>query len=120
VSLQEEVIMLVMTDRQTVAAGATVNNVLTGKLGEFLGGPSVVKVYQQASAVGCNTSLLIGNETFVQDQEILPFLATAPGPIIPDNFSAEGAGVQGDRVVIQLRNTTGGNIIVVTRVEVIS
>ena len=112
--------MLVMTDRQTVAAGATVANVLTGKLGEFLGGPSIVKLYLQAAAVGCNASLLIGNETFMQDQEILPFLATAPGPIIPDHFACEGAGVQGDRVVVQLRNTTGGNIIVVTRVEVSS
>lgn len=111
--------MLSMTDRQTVAAGVSVQNILSTKLGEFLGGASIVRVYAQASAVGLNASLLIGNETFQQDQEILPFVATAPGPLVPDHFMAEGAGVQGDRVVVSLRNTTGGNIISAIRVEVI-
>ncbi len=111
--------MLVMTDRQSVAAGATVSNVMSGKLGEFLGGAAVVRLYQQSSAVGVLSSMLIGNETFMQDQEILPFVAAAPGPILPDNFNAEGAGVQGDRVVISLRNPTAGAITVVSRIEVI-
>lgn len=107
--------MAIMTDRQVIAANATVQNVLTGKVHEFLSGPSIIRHYACGSAVGLNTTFLIGNESIVQDQEVN---AQNRMPIIPDDFVAESGGVQGDRVIVSYRNTTGAGITAFTRVEV--
>jgi len=107
--------MAIMSDRQSVGANATVANVLSGKVHEFLTGPSVVRFYGDASAVGLNTTFLVGNESIVQDQEVS---AANRFPIIPDDFIAESGGISGDRVVISYRNTTGAAITAFTRVEV--
>lgn len=104
-----------MTDRQSVAANATVANVLAGKVHEFLSGPSVIRFYATGSAVGLNSTFLVGNESIVQDQEVN---AQNRLPIVPDDFVGESGGVQGDRIVISFRNTTAGAITAFTRVEV--
>lgn len=107
--------MPVMTDRQSVAANSTVTNVLSGKLHEFCAGPSLIRVYACASAVGLNCSCLVGNETFAQDQEVN---AQNRMPLEPDDFFVEAAGVAGDRILVSLRNTTGGAITGFTRIEI--
>ena len=107
--------MPVMTDRQSVGANATVANVVSGKIHEFLTEASVVRLYATASAVGLNYSFLVGNESVVQDQEVN---AQNRMPIIPDDFVAEWGGLPGDRIVISPRNTTGVAITAFTRVEV--
>ncbi len=100
-----------MSDRRSVGANAVVDNVLTGKLHEFLSEDSIIRLYAVAAAVGLNVSLLVGGESIVQDQEI----SGAGGfPLIPDHFVAEGAGFAGDRVVLSLRNTTAAAIITAT------
>lgn len=104
-----------MTDVRTVAANAIIPNILTGKIHEFASRPSVVRMMITGGAVGMFTSFLIGGEAVVQDQEIG---AANRFPIDPDDFFAEfGAGV-GDRVVVQLRNSTGAGIVVQTVVDV--
>ena len=107
--------MAVMTDRQSVAANATVANSLSGKMHEFLQRPSIVRFYGSASAVGLNMTCLIGGRSYVQDQEVS---AQNRLPIVPDDFVAAGAGVAGDRIVLTYRNTTGGAITAFARVEV--
>jgi hypothetical protein len=107
--------MPIMTDRQSVAANSTVQNVLAGKLAEFLSDPSRVALYAAASAVGLNYSLLIGGESVVDDQECS---AANRFPVVPDDFLAEGGGLGGDRIIVRVRNTTGAAITAFTRVEV--
>ncbi len=107
--------MPTMTNRQSVAANATVANVFTGQLHEFLQGRAVINLYGTASAVGLNASLLIGDELFLDDQELN---AQNRMPIIPDDFLVAAAGVRGDRVVLKLRNTTAGAITGFSRVEI--
>jgi len=106
--------MPVMTDRQSVAANAQVDNVLVGKLAEFLTEPSRVALYATGSAVGLRYSLLIGGEALVDDQEVS---AANRFPLVPDDFVAEGGGLQGDRLIVRVRNTTGGAITAFTRVQ---
>ncbi len=106
--------MSVMTDRQSVAANATVQNALAGKLNEFLSENSVVTLYSTAAAVGMNMSLIIGGEVVVDDQEVN---ALNRLPIIPDDFMAQGGGFAGDRVILRYRNTTGAAIITFSRLE---
>lgn len=107
--------MAVMTDRRSVAANAVVENILTGKLHEFLSEPSMVRVFMTGSAVGLNSSVLVGGESVVQDQEVS---SANRFPQDPEDFLAESGGLQGDRLVIGLRNTTGGAITAITRVSV--
>lgn len=108
--------MPVMTDRRSVAANATVDNVLAGKIDEFLREKSIVTLYAVAEAVGLNVSLIIGNEVVFDDQEI-PSRAAGVTITVPDDFVVQGAGLAGDRMILRLRNTTGAAIIVRTRLE---
>lgn len=108
--------MQVMTDRESVAANSTVVNVVAGKLHEFLASPSIVRVSATSSAVGLNMSVLVGNESFCQDQEVN---AQNRMPIKPDDELVEAAGVAGDRIVVSLRNTTGAAITAFSKVEII-
>lgn len=107
--------MAIMTDRQSVAANASVANACAGKLAEFVTEPSVVRLYGSASAVGLNMSLIIGTESVLEDQEVN---AQNRMPIIPDDFMAEGGALPGDRIVLRYRNTTGGAITTFSRVEI--
>lgn len=106
--------MPTMTDRQSVAANSTVQNVLAGKIFEFVGRPSMIQLYATAAATGLNVSFIIGGRVIVDDQEIN---AQNRMPIVPDDFLAAGAGIPGERVVVRLRNTTGAAIITFTRLD---
>jgi len=104
-----------MTDRQSVAANATVVNVLAGKLHEFLSAPSTIRLYGTASAVGLNVTFIVGSEVLLQDQEIN---SQNRLPIVPDDFTEQGFGNTGERILVSLRNTTAGAITGFTRVDI--
>lgn len=103
-----------MTDRQSVAANATIVNVYTGNINEFLLRQSKVAFYATAAAVGLNMSLIVGDELFLDDQEVS---AQNRMPLVPDDFVVEAAGFKGDRVTVRYRNTTGAAIIAFSRVD---
>lgn len=107
--------MAIMTYVASVAANTTVANALSGKSKEFVTEPSVVSLAVLGSAVGLNTSLIIGEEVVVDDQEV--GVGTTL-PIVPDDVLAQGGGVPGDRIVLKLRNTTGGAITAYAKVIV--
>lgn len=104
-----------MTDRQVVAANATVTNVLAGKIFEFAPGNSIVALSATGSAVGLNISFIIGGEVKLDDQEVS---GANRFPLNPDDFLARGGAFKGDRIVVRLRNTTGANITAFTKVDV--
>lgn len=108
--------MPVMTDVRSVAANATVDNVLAGKLEEFLRANSMINLWAVAQAAGLRVSLIVGGEVALDDQEINA-RAGATATIVPDDFVVSGAGFNGDRLILRLRNTTGAAIIVVSKVE---
>lgn len=108
--------MASMTDRQSVAANATVQNVFAGNLNEFLQANSLVNLYGSAAAIGLNLSLIVGDEIFLDDQEVS---AQNRMPLVPDDLVVQAAGFQGDRVIVRYRNTTGAAIIAFARVDMI-
>jgi len=105
-----------MTDRQSVAANATVQNVYAGNLNEFLQATSLVNLYASAAAVGLNCSLIVGDEIFLDDQEVS---AQNRMPLVPDDLVVQAAGFQGDRVIVRYRNTTGAAIVAFSRVDML-
>lgn len=96
-----------MTYIASVAANTTVANAMSGKSHEFLSEPSVVTIGVAGSAVGLNTSLIVGDEVTIDDQEV-PVSTTLPA--FPDQVLAQAGGLPGERIVVKLRNTTGGAI----------
>lgn len=107
---------MIMTDSQSVAGNATVANVLAGKAFEFVGRPSLVRVYATGSATGLQATLLVGGVSHVQDQLIS---AANRFPIRPDDLLVEAPAPAGARLVYSVRNTTGGALTSITLVEVI-
>lgn len=99
--------MQVISDVTSIAANSLSANLIAGQVNEFLAGPSIVRVYATASAVGLRYIFQIGNEVYSQDQEIS---AANRFPIRPDDFFVQGSGGKGERIVLQARNTTGGAI----------
>ena len=108
--------MQVMTIVQSIAANTLSANLIAGQANEFLAGPSVVKIFARAAAVGLNLIYQVGNEVFSQDQEVG---AAAGFPTRPQDFFVQGVGGRGERIIVQARNTTGAAIIVQFLIEVV-
>jgi len=104
-----------MTDSRSIPANTQVDNILSGKLHEFLGEDSVVRLLLTASAAGIRTSFLVGGEATVQDQEVSD---ANRFPVVPDDIVAEAAGFAGDRILVSVRNTTGGALTIQAAVDV--
>lgn len=107
--------MGMMTYIASVAANATVANALSGKSAEFINEPSVVSLGGAGSAVGLNMSLIIGEEVVLDDQEV-PVGTTLPA--FPDQMLVQGGGLPGNRIILKIRNTTGGAITAYAKVLV--
>ena len=95
-----------MTDVTSVAANATSLNLLSGKNAEFIQRPSTIFVAVVASAVGLFLTLLITEQTIVDDQEVS---GANRFPTI-DDVSVDHGAVPGDRLTLKLRNSTGAAI----------
>lgn len=104
---------MMMTDVQSVAANATTGNILAGKAREFLEEPSILRIGIGGSAAGLRSTVIVGSEVVIDDQE-LPVVTTLP--IFPDQVICEAGGFAGDRVTVRLRNTTGGALTGYTKI----
>lgn len=104
-----------MTNRQSVAANATVVNIFADALHYRLKGLCKVLLYATASAVGLNASLYVSDELFLDDQEVS---AQNRMPLVPDDFVCEAAGKAGDEIVVRWRNTTAGAITGFVRIDI--
>jgi hypothetical protein len=107
--------MAIMTYIASVAANTTIANAMSGKSAEFVTEPSIVTLGAGGSAVGLNFSLIIGEEVVVDDQEG-PVLTTLPA--FPDQILAQGGGLPGNRIIVKVRNTTGGALTAYVKVMV--
>jgi hypothetical protein len=107
--------MALMTDTQSVGANAVVQNAIAGKSQEFIKEPSVVSLSMTGSAVGLFCTFIVGEEVIIEDQAI-PL--TNRFPIVPDDTLAQGGGFPGDRVIVKIRNSTGGALTAWTRVDI--
>lgn len=107
--------MAIMTDTQSIGANTTIPNVLSGKSAEFVKEPSVITFSATGSAVGLKMTAIVGEEVIIDDQDI-PL--TNRFPVLPDDSLAQGGGFVGDRIVVRMRNSTGGALTSWVRVDV--
>lgn len=89
----------------SVAAGVTVNNLVSGSAFEFARVQSVVSVGMVQSATGGFGTIQAGSD-IVAEEFSVPILTTYP--IIPDNMYFTDVMQAGDRLVLRYRNPTAG------------
>ena len=89
----------------SIAAGASNDNLVSGSAFEFARTRQIVSLGVVQSATGMFCTIQAGADIIVEEFS-LPILTTYP--IIPDNMYFTDIMEPGDRLVIRVRNPTGG------------
>lgn len=101
--------MSVIQKEISVAANAVLDNAISGSSFEFLRSNAVVSIGITGSATGLVANIQSGADIVLEES---PILVKATMPTIPDDMYYNDAGIQGDRLVIRIRNTTAGALTV--------
>ena len=107
--------MAVIQKEISVAANSAVENLLSGSAFEFLRGNAVVSIGVTAAATGIVVNIQSGADIVLEEA---PAYIKTQFPIIPDEMFYTDVGVQGDRLVVRVRNTTGAPLVVRCIVQV--
>ena len=107
--------MPVIQKEISVAANAVEDNIISGSSFEFLRSNAIVSIGLTGSATGLVANIQSGADIILEES---PLLVKASMPIIPDDMYYNDAGIQGDRLVIRVRNTTAGALTVRAVVQI--
>lgn len=95
----------------SVAAGASIDNLLAGSVFEFAQDDGLVSVGLLASAAGLLATVSSGSDIMLEQDSPVDVVRVAnQGPIFPDDYSLQDSALAGDRQKISVRNPTGGAI----------
>jgi len=109
--------MPLISDTRSIAANATVDNVLSGSQFEFLPFDAALAFgIVGAGALGAILADVYSGQDVLQ--ESAPISVLARYPVFPDDFSLDDVAAAGERLKVRLRNTTGAAIIVSTVVKI--
>jgi len=97
--------MPVIQRSESIAAGGSSNNLVAGSAFEFARRRSVVSIGVVQSATGMFATISAGADIIAEEFE--PQIKTS-FPIIPDEMYYTDVMEPGDRLVIRIRNPTGG------------
>jgi hypothetical protein len=100
--------MPVIQRETSVAAGATNDNLLSGSAFEFARQNAVVSMGITAAATGTFATVQSGPDVVQEEAQCIVRTAM---PIVPDDFVLNFAAAAGDRLVVRVRNPTGGAVI---------
>lgn len=92
----------------SVAAGAVLDNLFAGSAYEFANRNRVASIGLTAAATGTFATLQSGPD--IVAEEFAPIVKTVM-PVIPDDFFFNDVMSIGDRLVLRIRNPTGGAVI---------
>jgi len=100
--------------QNSVAANATVDNVLSGNQYEFLPWAALLEFGIVAAAAGVVMDIYSGSDTLIESGVVSQ---ANRSPIYPDDFDLTDVAAAGERIKVRLRNTTGAAIVVNTTVK---
>lgn len=98
----------------SIGANSVNDNVIAGNQFEFAPTRAIVEFAVIGSATGLEVDVLIGARSVVT--RMLPSLQNRFG-IYPDDFTLRGGAQAGERVIVRVRNTTGGALTAFTTVK---
>lgn len=107
--------MPVIQKEISIAANAVNDNILSGSSFEFLRSNAVVSIGLVGSATGLVANIQSGADIVLEES---PLGVKTTMPTIPDDMYYNDVGVAGDRLVVRVRNTTGGALTVRAIVQV--
>jgi len=99
----------------SVGGTTTINNQLAGEFFEFLPYNALVEVGLNQSATGLLVDFISGTDIVAKDY--VP-LIKATSPIYPDEFTLQDIAAAGERLVLAIRNTTGGALTLLYTVRI--
>jgi len=101
----------------TVAAGATNENIVSGRSIEFTPDDARLTILSACTAAGLRMSVRLTDEVVV-DGAAIPNL-TSGQPIFPDHLLLQNqAMARGDHLIISITNTTAAPLVAVTLIDV--
>lgn len=98
----------------SIAANSVNDNVIVGNQFEFAPARSIVEFGLVAAATGLEVDVLIGSRSIVT--RMLPSIANRIA-IYPDDFTLRAGIMMGERIIIRVRNTTGGAVVIYSSVK---
>jgi len=102
--------------KEVAILAATANeNILSGSAFEFLRSNAIVSIGLTGSATGLVANIQSGADIVLEESDLT---IKTTFPVIPDEMYYNDVGVQGDRLVIRVRNTSGGTLTVRCIVQV--
>jgi hypothetical protein len=108
--------MPMIAERVTVAANGT-SFPLNNKQYEFMHAHSRIEIALVAAATGVLATVYSGSDLLQQEGQVT-IKAANTAPVYPDDYHLEDDALAGDRLSIQLRNTTGAGIDVFCYVKI--
>jgi len=105
---------MMMQDRQSVAAGATVTP-FAGNVHEFLAQNSLVEIAVNGAATGFTFDLTIGSRVIVQGGYASEINRV---PQYPEDFGIQAAGLQGEKITLRATNTTAGAVVLFSSAKI--
>lgn len=110
--------MPVISGAVTVAANARSGNILAGEVFEFMPSVGLVNFLLTQAVIGLQADILVGGSAEAL-AAVLPIRAAAnPFPVKPDDSVVIAGANAGDRLFVDLLNTTGGAIIAQFLIEI--
>lgn len=106
--------MPVIQRSEALLTTATSQNTIAGSAYEFARSRQVVSIGVVQSATGLFATIQSGSDIVAEEFE--PFILTTP-PVIPDHMYYNDVMEIGDRLVIRVRNPSGGTLTVRTLVQ---
>lgn len=89
----------------SAAASTSYPNLLSGEFYEFLPYNALIEVGLNQSATGLVVDFISGTDVVAKD---MAPLIKATAPVYPDDFSLQDIAAAGERLVLAVRNSTGG------------
>ena len=99
----------------SIAANSVSLNLLAGELFEFPPRPSAITLLAVAAALGVLCTLSIGGTVVAND---VPISRANRFPISPDDIVASEGALQGERLFLTFRNSTGAAILIDFQVKI--
>lgn len=99
--------MSVIQKKVAVAAGDSVENVLSGSAFEFARRNQIASIGVVCSTLGCFATIQAGSDIVLEESEVA---VKSSYPIIPDEMYYNDVLAQGDRLVVRVRNPTAGSV----------
>ena len=110
--------MPVISGAVSVAANARSGNILAGEVFEFMPSNGLVNFLLTQAVIGLQADILVGGSAEALAAVLSIRAAANPFPVKPDDSLVIAGAVAGDRLFVDLLNTTGSAIIAQFLIEI--